>query len=1274
MSSNSWGPLALGIIVGLLTWWTGYGFAIGFAIGSMAGSLIFAPSTPTIDGPSLQDRRVQKSEYGAHLPVIWGWMRTTGNVEWVKGNQLDERIRRIKQGGQKIRIREYFATFLMLAADCTDGVGIDGVAKIWLNHELVYDFSEQPVFDPTTGTLIDKLAAVKMPGITFRILDGTQTTADDLIVADLGAGNVPAYTGRAGVLFVDLPLEKYGNSIPTVEMLVVRKCGTAYPPTVDLDASAITGEGSNSVQDARTGYIWKITQEPRPGAVSVFDPVSETTIATIGLGLIQQPIWDGEDVAGIGIDYVDGTAEVIVYPGWEGTVGTVRISIDLATYQIVARATGQEIVAYDPILYRNSGFYLQTIQTGLVVGGHTIYGFIKAPGTEGVLADAGESFWHAKELARWQDLSGRIYPYPVWLGLEDDGVPPTMDDLTGPLLAVSATNHLYIYNTFTWIPVMRFQAAEWTSAGLPRWAWDYNRHYLYVWDSYNVGTYFYKIDLNPDFPTAQKVLLTHDCNGIGYDPDADVLAIGYNDGLYIYRASDMALIESRTGINATGELYVPPNAAGWVIQKSTMNKIYYHQQFDTEGPPLSTVVGDVLSTVSEFEAADFDVTALTQRVGGYASGQSPRGTIDPLRQLYRFDLVEVDHQLKAVNRGGAPVAIIDWDDLGAYSDGKPASAVTITRRQEVELAKSMTLTYMDPAMDYQDSTQRATKIQTQSDHHIDAKLPVVLSSDEAARTVEILLHQDWLARTGYAISLPPKHAWLSPADVVSIPQDATESNFYTMLVGEETLGPEFLTSLKGVRDQPDIYTSTATGAAGSYTPPTVVIPYPSRLELLDINPWTPLAGYFVAVCGTRLPWPGADVLESAALAGPYDAIVTTQDAAVLGSAVTALAEASPWRTDDDNSVTVRLADPSAVLTSGLALLGDEIIHFSSAIQSGQEWTLSTLLRGRKGTDTGMTHAAGERFVLLDDNVLAISQPVSELDVAHYYRAVTRGQREETVSPVTFANGFNCLKPWSPKQATAAIGSDTVLDWERSDRLTTNWHLAVALPLSESSEAYEVDILDTDGEVIRTATGITSSTWTYTSAMQTTDGDAGVAAHIYQISATVGRGYPATVSLLRRFDLSVLGTCDTTTPWTVESGTLGTRSATPTPYEGTAYLFMGTSATSIAYQDLTIPSAILTEVDAGSALFSAEWWQAGLDGTNDKGEVIVEFLSATSTVLGTLSSGLFTTNQTWSKRSFSAQAVPANTRTVRFKIKGVRTNGTNNDAYFDSIGPVVIWVP
>jgi hypothetical protein len=65
-----------------------------------------------------------------------------------------------------------------------------------------------------------------------------------------------------------------------------------------------------------------------------------------------------------------------------------------------------------------------------------------------------------------------------------------------------------------------------------------------------------------------------------------------------------------------------------------------------------------------------------------------------------------------------------------------------------------------------------------------------------------------------------------------------------------------------------------------------------------------------------------------------------------------------------------------------------------------------------------------------------------------------------------------------------------------------------VPLGESSEAYEVDILDGD-DVVRTIDSLSSETASYSAAEQTTDGltpGDPVDCVIYQMSATVGRGF------------------------------------------------------------------------------------------------------------------------------------------------------------------------
>ena len=78
-----------------------------------------------------------------------------------------------------------------------------------------------------------------------------------------------------------------------------------------------------------------------------------------------------------------------------------------------------------------------------------------------------------------------------------------------------------------------------------------------------------------------------------------------------------------------------------------------------------------------------------------------------------------------------------------------------------------------------------------------------------------------------------------------------------------------------------------------------------------------------------------------------------------------------------------------------------------------------------------------------------------------------------------------------------------------------------MPLAEDSEAYEVHVLDPDGEVVRTVTGLTSPSWTYTAAMQAEDFPA-VAVGVYQISAQVGLGFAGRFDFPDAPQLTTLG--------------------------------------------------------------------------------------------------------------------------------------------------------
>lgn len=102
-------------------------------------------------------------------------------------------------------------------------------------------------------------------------------------------------------------------------------------------------------------------------------------------------------------------------------------------------------------------------------------------------------------------------------------------------------------------------------------------------------------------------------------------------------------------------------------------------------------------------------------------------------------------------------------------------------------------------------------------------------------------------------------------------------------------------------------------------------------------------------------------------------------------------------------------------------------------------------------------------------------------------------------------------PYAPEAVTATLsGSDIVITWLRRCRVNGGLQAGTPnVPVGEQSEKYEIDIYDADGDtVLRTLTA-TGATVTYLAADIVTDfGSTPVTltTSVYQISATVGRGF------------------------------------------------------------------------------------------------------------------------------------------------------------------------
>ena len=93
--------------------------------------------------------------------------------------------------------------------------------------------------------------------------------------------------------------------------------------------------------------------------------------------------------------------------------------------------------------------------------------------------------------------------------------------------------------------------------------------------------------------------------------------------------------------------------------------------------------------------------------------------------------------------------------------------------------------------------------------------------------------------------------------------------------------------------------------------------------------------------------------------------------------------------------------------------------------------------------------------------------------------------------------------------------DIALSWLRRTRaLSGDSWTAPEVPLGETTESYDIEILTGAGTVVRTIAGLTTAAWTYTATMQFADFGATVTTlrvRVFQ-NGQLGRGVPAEATL------------------------------------------------------------------------------------------------------------------------------------------------------------------
>lgn len=1044
------------------------GAIYGAQIGMTIGGLLDPPKGPSQHGPSPDQLRLTTSTYGANIPRVYGTCPVAGNVVWLEGDKY--RVKKKKSGGKgggSVTTYTIFATFAV--ALCAGPIA--GIRRLWIGSNLVYDSAALEI----SGAIQSGKSRAY-----WKLYTGIDTQAPDpRYQADKGANAASGWPGLAYIVFYDLPLEKWQNTLAGVQ--IKAEVVTSASSAVTAGVLATVPGNVASIQHSSMPYVG----DPNNGIEVCVRGVG--TIASIYVYLII-PNVSARLLRSFPVD--NGPSMLTAWPA----TGVA----DRAGYAMQPRSGpgGQPFNFYttDGALYRQVQFPILTLDRFAMRGTVTAVGSVGS-NVMYLNVAGGSEYIHSVT------LSGNCYG----IGVGDDY-----------LFVVHRTG---VTNSYTLSRV-----------------------------SIATGTLLGSLDIT--YAKTQFVMLL-DCI---VQVESDELQYLIFDN-YVGRVESMALTADVFGAEASignaggGGLFARLISEDMLIRgvsnKSTdLGVIRYAVRSTTATlPTLASVVQAECLQSNLLTAGDLDVTGLSaDSVRGFrVSDTAPiRASLEPLSMIWPFDVRMHGYKLQCVRRGGASVASVPAADLDARVDGAdPGPLLTLPRDMDTQLPQKVVLGFLDVDREYDRGEQESARYNTDARNIAEPEVAVVLNAQEGKRASEVLLYNYWRERgADITFSLPPSYLHLEPADVLTV--TAPDGAIHVLRLTNVNTTPAGIQECTARRDQPGGYTSSAVADTGAHTGAGLIVYGPTLDALLDIPALTAdgnSPGFYAAACGVMPTWPGALLYASYSDGQDWEDVATWDADSFIGTVATSLGAATCFdRVDAAGTLTVSpYSGTLASVTEAQMLAGAnhfaygthgrwEILAARTVTLNGDgTYTLQDFLRGRLGTEQyAGTHQAADRLVQLTTaETLFVSRSSAQIGLAALFRPVTVDADFDEVADEAFTyTGVN-LKPLSPAYLNGnrhPTTNDWTLTWLRRARINTEWRDYVDVALDEASEAYEVEIWTSGyGSLKRTLTGLTSATATYSSANQVADfgsNQATLYLKIYQLSASVGRGYPLTTSITR----------------------------------------------------------------------------------------------------------------------------------------------------------------
>lgn len=1172
---------------------------LGGQIGSIIDNKIF--NHRSINKPSITDLIVEASTFGVPIPVPYGRCKIAGNLiqsSMLRAHKHTTGSGKSGKSGGKGGVAsgsaggtQYYTYDVTCAVAICRGP-INNVYRIYADSKVIWD--SNPVFVGGSGSVPQPwplslwtpfasgdggtatLSSFGMPGTknsntqslggTVSIYFGTETQPVDSELAQqaamIGAGNVaPAYRGIAYAVFHGLPLQSFGNRIPNFAFEV---------------------NGFNSTSGASTGLLPYGNYNSFGGTHAYFDQFTNKIYAE-QVGMTVFNVSDGSTaevikspLTGLGAGYTLQPANTTSgmtapdgstwWPAW--TTGFQGSLINISPYTGIVGAftveTGQSIFgAFGPALtyYCGATNILAVFSGG---SGSSDYGLFLIDSTGIPTLHYQGSVGVSALEAAYSDVQNRLVIVGNTSGHAGAVV---IDHVDSPVPTVSSVIDYSSVSTSGNPPGIMYDAVE------DVWILVDNTDIWTLSDPTNLGSIIHHTTFTA--LTAGTAGAASSGGAPGADwfnqlPKGSFAVTTFSTYVYLVSSHDLTLVPGGVVSNpwnfglttVSNAFYIPGPVPCVALATGTLPGWVMVCPTQPCATPLAAVVKDICETC-QIPAGMIDTSALTDCLLGYLVSQeaSGRAAIEPLQEMYLFDLIETNHKLTARYRAGSvgsPAMTILANDLGARPVGSggggpgssPAPKVIETRTQDVELPQAVALRYRTASGDlYVKDFSMAIASQyakrSRASVHTITKLSistaVVLADSTAAAIAGKVLAIRYNQRTKLLITLPIKYLALDPGDTVTLSWTDTEGNTasYFVYIHRIDAGADNTLRIEGVGVDPVSY-NVANPAQSPVTilQQTPAVSQPTTLRLLELPPLQDIdddVGMYWAATGV-----GSGTGWSASLYRSIDGGVSwlqiggTTSPAALGVATTALAaprsdrQTGLW--DMDNTVTVSLlsgtltsVQPNMLLAgANICAIGKEILGYLTATQNADKtWTLSGLLRGLQGTDIwDGSHAAGDKFTFLDKfgSVQDDNEGLGAVGPTWLYEGITTGSAIIGAPNQALAlTGLRIMpEPVANAGAISDASNNITIGWVPRKRINYQWlDGATENVLDEPVEAYEVDVLS-GSTVVRTITSWTTvdaanRSASYTAANQTTDGltpgSSPITFTIYQISNRIGRGVP-----------------------------------------------------------------------------------------------------------------------------------------------------------------------